>query len=114
MATSSDNTRRWVATLIVLLLVLQAGNWLWQKYRRAQEAPQQQAALAVQRKIAASRAYDDALLRANTLLHQQNLAAASNLLDSLRQQPTDSLFQIERQKLQTALQRLDSLRGRLL
>jgi hypothetical protein len=108
MATSSDATRRWVATLIVLLLVLQAGRWLWRKYSQAQDAPHQQTELAVRRKIAASHAYDNALLRANYLLDQHDTIAAKHLLDSLRQVPTDSLFQIERQKLQTVLQRLDS------
>lgn len=108
MATSSDTGRRWVATLIVLLLVLQAGRWLWRKYSQAQDAPRQQAELAVQQKIAASHAYDNALLQANALLDQHDTAAAKHLLDSLQQVPTDSLFQIERQKLQAALQRLDS------
>ncbi|MBC8083437.1 MAG: hypothetical protein H7Z21_09520 [Hymenobacter sp.] len=109
MSASSDDTRRWVAALIVLLLALQAGSWLWRKYRHAQELPRQQAAeAAIRRKIAASHAYDDALLRANVLLDQRDTAAATRLLDSLRQQPTDSLFRIERQKLRTTLQRLDS------
>lgn len=107
MATSSDATRRWVATLIVLLLILQAGRWLWRKYSQAQDAPRQQAELAMRRKIAASHAYDDALLRANYLLDQHDTVAAKHLLDSLRQAPTNSLFQIERQKLHSTLYRLD-------
>ncbi|WP_022825488.1 hypothetical protein [Hymenobacter norwichensis] len=109
MAASSETTRRWVATLIVLLLLGQASSWLWRKYRRVQDAPQQQAEVAVQRKIAASRAYDDALLRANHLLDRHETTAAQSLLDSLRQVPTDSLFQIERQKLRSTLRRLDSV-----
>jgi hypothetical protein len=111
MATSSETTRRWVATLIVLLLLGQAGSWLWRKYRRVQDTPRQQAELAVQRKIAASRAYDNALLRANRLLDQRNLVAAQHLLDSLQREPTDSLFQIERQKLRSTLRRLDSVQA---
>ena len=110
MPASSDTTRRWVATLIVLLLALQAGNWLWRKYRQAQDAPRQQAEAAVQRKIVASQAYDDALLRANLLLDQQDTLGAKQLLDSLWQKRTDSLFQIERQKLRATRQRLDSVR----
>ena len=91
------------------LLALQAGNWLWRSYGRAQKLPRQPAAkAALQRKIAASRAYDDALLRADSLLDRHNVIGAGCLLDSLRQQPTDHLFRIERQKLQVALQRLDS------
>lgn len=109
MANSSETTRRWVATIIVFLLLGQAGSWLWRKYSQAQDAPQQQVELAVQQKIAASHAYDNALLRANHLLDQRDTAAAKHLLDSLQQIPTDSLFQIERQKLRAVLQRLDSV-----
>jgi hypothetical protein len=108
MSATSETTRRWVATLIVALLVLQAGTWLWRKYSQAKEVPRQQAEAAIQHKIAASHAYDDALLRANLLLDQQDTLAAKLLLDSLWKQPTDSLFQIERQKLKATLQRLDS------
>lgn len=111
MAASSDTARRWVATLIVFLLLGQAGSWLWRKYRRTQDAPRQQAELAEQRKIAASRAYDDALLRANRFLDQRNLVAAQHLLDSLQQESTDNLFQIERQRLRHTLQRLDSIQA---
>lgn len=95
--------------MIVLLLLVQAGNWLWRKYRQVQDEPHQQAEAAIEHKIAASHAYDDALLRANLLLDRQDTLAAKQLLDSLWKQPTDSLFQIERQKLQRTLQRLDSV-----
>lgn len=100
MATSSDTTRRWVASLIVLLLLAQAGTWAWRKTREAQQQPAQQASqAALQRKIAASMVYDTALLRADSLLTAADTVAAARLLDSLSQQPTDSLFPIERQKL---------------
>ncbi|HEX8428902.1 hypothetical protein [Hymenobacter sp.] len=109
MAASTDSKRRLVATLIVLLLVLQAITWGWRSYRRAQSVPQQQDAAILQKKIAASHAYDNALLRANALLDQQDTTAARRLLDSLGQQPTENLFQIELQKLRTARRRLNSL-----
>lgn len=111
MADSTNSIRRHVATIIVLLLLLQAGRWLWRTYHHAQDAPQQQAATALQQKIAASHAYDNALLRANTLLDHQDTTAARRLLDSLGQQPTKEVFQIELQKLKAARQRLDSLQS---
>jgi hypothetical protein len=96
-----------VATLIVLLLLAQGGAWLWRKVRRAQQQPARQATeAALQRKIAASMAYDTALLRADSLLTAADTLAATHLLDSLRRQPTDSLFPIERQKLQQLVARL--------
>ncbi|MDF7814661.1 hypothetical protein [Hymenobacter sp. YC55] len=111
MAASTSSVRRHVATIIVLLLILQAGRWLWRTYRHAQNSPQQQAATALQQKIAASHAYDNALLRANTLLNQQDTTTARRLLDSLEQQPTSALFQIELQKLKVVRKRLDSLQN---
>ncbi|WP_156109219.1 hypothetical protein [Hymenobacter sp. APR13] len=111
MATSSDTTRRWVATLIVLLLLAQGGTWLWRKFRQAQQQPARQATeAALQRKIAASMAYDTALLRADSLLTAADTLAATRLLDSLRRQPTDSLFPIERQKLRQLQARLAGAR----
>ncbi|MBC6697143.1 hypothetical protein [Hymenobacter sp. BT190] len=107
MSTSSDTTRRWVATLIVLLLLAQGGTWLWHKFRQMQQQPVRQATeAALQRKIAASMAYDTALLRADSLLTAADTLAATQLLDSLRRQPTDSLFPIERQKLRQIQARL--------
>ena len=111
MAASTNTARRHVATIIVLLLALQAGRWLWRTYRHAQNVPQQQAATFLQQKIAASHAYDNALLRANTLLDQQDTVGARRLLDSLEQQPTKEVFQIELQKLKTVRHRLDSLQS---
>ncbi|UOQ66806.1 hypothetical protein [Hymenobacter volaticus] len=111
MAASTNSARRHVATIIVLLLLLQAGRWLWRTYQHAQEAPQQQATTALQQKIAASHAYDNALLRANKLLDRQDTAVARRLLDSLEQLSTKDLFQIELQKLKTLQQRLDSLQS---
>lgn len=102
----SDFSRRVVATLIVLLLVLRLGSWLWSKHRELDSAS---ARTALQRKIAASKAYDDALLRAETLLTRADTVAAAHMLDSLQQVPTDSLFPIERQKLTTLKQRLDGM-----
>lgn len=99
-----DNTRRLVATLIVLLLLVRLGGWLWAKYQGTQAAATRQAAES--RRIAASKAYDDALLRAEMLLARPDTAAAAHLLDSLAAQPTDSLFPIERQKLRALQQRL--------
>ncbi|UOG75524.1 hypothetical protein MTX78_02755 [Hymenobacter tibetensis] len=112
MAEPANNTRRWVATLLAVLFAIQAGNWLWRTYRRLQgPTPQQVAEAALQRKIAASHAYDNQLLRANSLLDRQDTTAASHLLDSLRQQPTSGLFPIELQKLRTTTLRLDSVRS---
>ncbi|WP_375435326.1 hypothetical protein [uncultured Hymenobacter sp.] len=105
------STMRHVATLIVLLLVLQAGKWLWRTYSHSRNAPQQQAAISLQQKIAASHAYDNALQRADALLDQQDTTATRRLLDSLGQQPTKDLFQIELQKLKAVRQRLDSLQS---
>ncbi|SHL23425.1 hypothetical protein [Hymenobacter psychrotolerans] len=100
---STDSTRRWVATLIVALLLAQAGLWAWRKIR----PPEQSVAQAgLQHKIAASMAYDTALLRADSLLTAADTVAASRLLDSLSRQPTAGLFPIERQKLQQLQQRL--------
>ena len=111
MAASADTTRRWVATLIVALVLAQAGSWLWREYKRAQSPVPTAGAAALQRKIAASHAYDNALLRANALLDQQDTATARHLLDSLWQQPTTGLFQVELQKLQATRQRLASVRA---
>lgn len=111
MGAPTNPVRHHVATIIVLLLILQAGRWLWRTYRHAQEAPQQQAATTLQQKIAASHAYDNVLLRANALLDRQDTAVARRLLDSLGQQPTQEVFQIELQKLRAARQRLDSLQS---
>ena len=111
MAASTNTARRRVATLIVLLLALQAGKWLWRTYRHAQDAPRQQAATTLKQKIAASHAYDNALQKADALLDRQDTRAARRLLDSLGQHPTTGLFQIELQKLKAVRQRLDSLQG---
>jgi hypothetical protein len=109
----TDSARRWVATLIVLLLLAQAAAWGWRKVRQARQRSAQQATeAALRRKIAASMAYDTALLRADSLLAAANTAAAARLLDSLRQQPTDSLFPIERQKLRQLQARLDAAQAR--
>lgn len=95
----TNTARRWVATVIVLLLLAQGGTWLWRKIRQMLQQPARQATeAALQRKIAASMAYDTALLRADSLLSAADTLAATQLLDSLRRQPTDSLFPIERQK----------------
>ena len=107
---SSDSSHRWVATLIVLLLLFQAGNWVWHKYRQFQQQPALKSAAALKHKIEASMAYDTALLLADSLLTTTDTLAAARLLDSLSKQPTDGLFPIERQKLQRLQQRLDSLR----
>lgn len=109
MSAASDTTRRWVATLIVLLVVLRVGFWLWNTFRPTSESPD---AIALQRKIAASKAYDDALLRAEAKLAQSDTAAAARLLDSLHRVPTDGLFPIERQKLAALQQHLGSVRHR--
>lgn len=111
MAASTHTVRRRVATFIVLLLALQAGKWLWRTYRQAQDAPSQHAATALQQKIAASHAYDNALRKADVLLNHQDTTVARRLLDSLGQQPTKDLFQIELQKLKAVRQRLDSLQS---
>lgn len=105
MSTPSPTTRRWVASLIVLLVLLRVGFWLWNTYFRAQEQPAEK---ALQQKISASKAYDDALLRAEMHLIRADTAAAIRLLDSLRRVPTDSLFPIERQKRTDLEQRLGS------
>lgn len=111
---SNPNTaRRWVATLIVLLLLAQAASWAWRKVQQARQQPAQQAAeVALRRKVAASMTYDTALLHADALLTASDTAAAAHLLDSLRRQPTDSLFPIERQKLRQLQARLDAARAR--
>jgi hypothetical protein len=111
MADSTIPIRRHVATIIVLLLVLQAGRWLWRTYRHAHDVPQQQVATALQQKIAASHAYDNALLRVDRLLDRRDTAAARRLLDSLVQHPAKEVFQIELQKLKAVRQRLDSLQS---
>lgn len=109
MATpSSDHTtRRWVATLIAVLLLARLGSWVWRTYFREQRG--HAAAAAVHRKVQASHAFDNALLRADALLRQGQLAAASHLLDSLRRLPPGSVFAVERHKLRTTQRRLDSV-----
>ena len=107
MSDSTHATRRWVATLIGLLLLLRFGSWVWSTYSHRQ---QRQANTALQSKILASLAYDNALLRAQTLLNQPDTAAAARLLDSLDLTPTDQLFAIERQKLRQLQLQLDSIR----
>lgn len=104
---SQHPARRWVATLIMLLLLLRLGNWAWQAYFRQQRS--RAAASELHRKVLASRAYDNALLRANALLDQGQTATATQLLDSLRRQPADSVFAIEKQKLRATQRRLDSV-----
>ncbi|MBD2714287.1 hypothetical protein KBK19_04490 [Microvirga sp. STR05] len=108
---TSDSSHRWVATLIVLLLLFQAGNWVWHKYQQFQQEPALKSAAALKQKIKASMAYDTALLVADSLLASADTATAARLLDSLSQQSTDGLFPIERQKLQRLQQRLDSVRA---
>jgi len=54
--------------------------------------------------------YDNALLRAQTLLNQPDTTAAARLLDSLGRVPTDQFFAIERQKLRQLQFQLDSIR----
>lgn len=107
---NAESSRRWVARLIVLLLLAQGGAWLWRKLRP--QPPRQATETALQRKIAASMAYDTALLRADSLLTAADTAAAARLLDSLSQAPTDSLFPIEQQKLLRLRARLDSVLGK--
>ena len=105
---SDPNTaRRWVATLIVLLLLAQAASWAWRKVQQArQQLAQQATEAALQRKIAASMTYDTALLCADVLLTASDTVAAARLIDSLSLHSTDGLFPIERQKLRQLLARL--------
>jgi hypothetical protein len=108
MADSTHTTRRWVATLIVLLLLFRFCGWIWNTYSHRQQT---QADTALHNKILASMAYDDALRRAQALLNQSDTVAATELLDSLGREPTDQLFGVERQKLRQLRLRLDSVRG---